>query len=259
MRIHIYLAGICVSLLFLLSGNTAEAQIVNIEDRRGSISDTTGIFGRFDAGFYLTENSATVISLRGNLQAELLKKRNDWLLFLNYSRLQTNNSRILDDGYAHLRYNRILRERLVWEVFGQAQYNERIQIFFRGLLGTGPRFLVFDDENYAVYAGMAYMFDYEQIADPSIIYRDHRLSSYVSFNLKPSKVVNFAGTFYYQPIITNFSSSRLSGQSSLVLHITRRFSVGVNVSVSHNPRLQEAVLELPATTYSLSNTLRISF
>ncbi|MBR9921724.1 MAG: DUF481 domain-containing protein [Bacteroidetes bacterium] len=249
-----------LTLLCLVFTSTASySQIVNIEDRRGNISDTTGIFGRVAAGMNLVNNGTPVLSIHGNSQLEYLRPKTDWLLLFNYNLVKAGDNSFVDDGFAHMRFNYFLSERVVWEAFGQAQYNEKIRILFRGLLGTGPRFRLFDNKKQAAFAGIAYMYEYEQISDTSIIHRDHRISSYLSFQFTPFKNLTLAGTTYYQPIIDNIASSRISSKTSATFSITDQLSLGVNFSVTFDGRLPEEVPNVPNKIYAWRNTLRYSF
>ena len=65
-----------------------------------------------------------------------------------------------------------------------------------------------------VYWGLSYMREYNEIEiveDAVTIFRDHRMSTYLSMTLYPfEENFSIANTTYYQPVWTNFSDVRLS-------------------------------------------------
>ncbi|MCB0705658.1 MAG: DUF481 domain-containing protein [Saprospiraceae bacterium] len=252
------------SVLFLvlaLAGfsNQAFAQIVNIEARRGNLSDTTGLFGKLGAGLNIVDNGSTVLTVHGNAQLEWLRPKTDYLLLLNYNLVRAGDNSFVNDGFMHVRYNRALSDIFTWEAYGQIQYNERLRILFRGLLGTGPRLQLLHGENSVAYFGLSYMYEYEEISDTSIIHRDQRMSSYVSFQINPVKSLMLSGTTYFQPLLNDFSTFRLSSKTALQVAINQRLSLVVSFSITFDARLKEEVPDLPSRIYSIQNTLTYKF
>ena len=237
----------------------AHAQIVNIEDRRNILTDTTGVFGSADAGFSLNENGKTVLTLTANVTAEIIKHDRRWLAITNYSVVRAGEESFVNQGFQHLRFNKRLRKRLTWEAFGQAQYNERLRIRFRGLLGTGPRFRLSKKKADRLFLGTLYMFQYEELNEVGIIHRDHRLSAYLSYRLRFAENINLTGTTYYQPLLTDFSVVRLSSQTAMQFNFTKNLAFKTTFNISLDNRLSKEIEGVPTATYSLITGIKWIF
>jgi len=236
------------------------AQIVNIEVKRKLINtDTTGWFGSADLGFNLNENGKTILTLTANATVEYLNGKNRWLALTNYQVIRANQEDFVNRGFQHIRYNRNWTDKVTWEAFGQVQYDERLTLRFRGLLGTGPRFELLEGEKASLYFGTLYMFQYEELNESSIIHRDHRLSNYLSYRLDLSNNFSITGTSYYQPLLTNPKIVRLSSQTTLLFNITKKLSFKSAFNISIDNRLSEEIEGVPIAIYSFMNGLKWVF
>lgn len=256
------LAWLWLGLFFLLPG-LAQSQIVNIEDRRSQNRDTILWLGNLQLGFNLVENGKAVYTLNGGINAEYIHHRHVFLSFTRYNLVRAGEEDFVNDGFQHLRYNYELKPRLTWEIFAQAQYNERIKLRLRTLLGTGLRFSLLPIESeQRAYLGFSYMYEYNeenQEADgvPFISYfRDHRMSNYVSFWIKLGENTILANTSYYQPLLNNFADLRLSSQTSVQIGITRKLKFNTKFSIIYDSRVPD---EVSNTIYNWSNGLRLDF
>jgi len=166
----------------------------------------------------------------------------------------------VDDGFQHIRYNYRLNKLLTWEAFTQLQYNELIQLRLRWLLGTGPRFQLLNKNNSRFFLGMLYMYEYNEERTkengPIQFLRDHRLSSYLSYQFNPTDVLSFAGTIYIQPVLNDFSDIRISSQSTLLFKISSKLQYSTSFSLLYDSDVLEGVQE---TIYQLTNGLRWNF
>ena len=245
-------------LLAGLYGTCVSAQIVNIEDQRRGF-DSVGWYGQIDLGGSLTRNVNQVITLNGAVRVDRKGRTNSLLGIADYKLVQVSGDNALNAGFGHLRHAHYLSDTWRWETFGQVQYNEQIRLQLRGLIGTGPRLrlLAFDDNR--LYAGTLYMYEYDEVADGEIIYRSHRLSSYLSFNFYPWEQLSISNTTYYQPILPDFRQPRISTVTSLSLQLTNRLSVTTRFSLTHDSLLNEGLPEVPSTTYEWVNGLRYRF
>lgn len=250
-----FFLGVC-----LLFGNTAQTQIVNIESQRRIFdTDTTEWFGSVDLGFNFTENGSRIFTITGNAHLEYLHRKSLWISLTNYQVVNANGESFVNDGFQHLRYNRPISKRITAEVFGQVQYNEKLKIRVRGLAGIGPRFQVLSLDKGLFFIGTQYMYQYEEIANTSIIHRDHRLSCYLSVNYQFSPALKVVNTSYYQPLITDFTIMRISSQTSFLLRISSHLAFRSTFSISLDNRLSEDAQDVPFATYSFRNGLKWTF
>jgi len=241
----------CSTFISLLS-----AQIVNIEDRRNSIRDTVGWSGLLDVRFNLIENGQTIISTLSTARVDFLQDRHHLFSISQYNFGRVEDAAFLKDGFQHVRYNYKWKPRLTWEVFTQLQYNEKINLRLRWLLGTGPRFRILDKEENKIFIGTLYLYEYNEeflIDEKKIFSREHRLSAYLSFILKPSSVLSFSGTTYFQPSIDDF---RISSQHNLNFKILKNISFSVGFGLTYDSSPPGEVVNL---IYNLTNGLRWNF
>lgn len=245
--------------IFLFLGKSLSAQIVNIEDKRVFITDTTGWFGQVDLSFNLVKNAKLVTTMKGGARIDFVTGKHSAFSLTNYSFVKAGGEQFVNQGFQHFRYNYQLSKRSIGEFFTQVQYNERIRIRLRALFGTGLRFQFLEQKNKNAYAGLAYMYEYEDIADTTIIHRKHRMSSYLSFNFKTNSKISLSNTSYFQPVINDFSNFRLTTATSLLLQITERLFVKSSFSLTYDSQLSKEVSDIPETIYSFLNGLTWQF
>ncbi len=251
--------SILITTLLSLFTYGAFAQIVNIEDKRSALADTSAWFGHVDLKFNLVENGNSIISINGNIRLEYLRNRHTFLGLTNYNLGKVGANDFINQGFQHLRYNYKVKKRLTWEAFTQAQYNEKIKLQLRWLLGTGPRFELFKREKNRAYLGTLYMFEYDEEVfgdDFEEYHRDHRLSTYFSFNVQPHPNVRISGTTYFQPVLTDLSDLRISSQTSLNFDISSHWAFSSAFSITFDSDTPEGVVN---TIYQWQNGLRWSF
>ena len=242
----------------ILPCTCVRAQIVNIEDQRRGF-DTLGWYGQIDLGGNLTRNQNKVLSLNGNVRVDRKGTDQALLALADYRLVQVSGNNALNAGFLHLRYARYLSEAWRWEAFTQVQYNEQLRLGLRTLVGTGPRVKLLARGKNRVYLGALYMYEYDKVAEGSITYRDHRLSSYLSFSLYPLANVVVTNTTYYQPVIPDFRLPRLSSITALSVSLTDRLAFSTKYSITHDALLVQGLEDVPATTYEWINGLRYSF
>ena len=257
MRINSVLP-VLLFLFFFIGKNTA--QIVNIEDRRSTLTDTSGWFGYLGLGVNLIKNNRSVTNVSGNLRAEYLQGKYRVLLLTDYNLIRADKESFIDNGFQHFRLNYKINKRLTHELFSQIQFNNQVRIKLRGLLGTGLRIRILKEGKQKVYWGLSYMYEYNEIEivdEVVTIFRDHRMSTYLSMTLYPfTEDFSISNTTYYQPVITNFSDVRLSSQTALRFAISKRLVFSAIFSITNDTRVPE---NIPATYYSLKNGIRWEF
>ncbi|MEL6636800.1 MAG: DUF481 domain-containing protein [Bacteroidota bacterium] len=251
--------GLCLAIL--LGGSTLFGQIVNIEDRRSFRADTIAWFGNVQLGFNLVDNGDPVYTLNGGINVEYQRMRHLFLSFSRFNLVRVVDQDFVNDGFQHLRYNYTLGPRLTWEAFAQAQYNEKIKLRFRGLIGTGPRWsLLPEASKQRAFLGALYMYEYnednvatETNPDALDYLRDHRLSAYLALRFAIGANLVLASTSYFQPVIDNFADQRLSSQTTGQLTITEKLKFTTTFSILYDTRVPEGV---PNTTYRWINGIR---
>ena len=173
--------------------------------------------------------------------------------------MRVNENDFVNNGFQHFRYNYNYSKRWTFEGFTQVQYNEKTRIQLRSIVGAGPRLTISEKEKAKAYLGLAYMFEYNEIKDTSIIHRDNRLSSYLSFFWQPVEQFSLSGTTYYQPIINDLANLRLSSATTLQVKITDKLSLKLSFQITHDERVKRDAPNVPATIYTFLNGIRWDF
>jgi len=246
--------------LLLLGTISAKSfsQIVNIEDKRFN-RDTTGIFGQVDLGLNWVRNTSSVLSFNTGLRTDFVQAKQNWLVLGNYNLIKSGDSRLVNAGFGHIRWTRKLSRSVNWEAFGQSQFDERVKMSYRGLLGTGPRLNLFPQGKQKLFFGILYMFEYNEINSGEAYFRDHRLSISLSASLRLSPTLTVANTSYYQPVIATFGEARLSSGTSFLLKITDKLSFSTTFNITYDGKIAEEVEGIPETVHRLINGLRWNF
>lgn len=238
--------------------NVSMTQIVNIEDKRFS-KDTTGLFGQLDVGLNWVRNTSSVISFNTGIRMDYVQKKHTWLLLSNYNLIQTGPNRQVNAGFGHLRWSRNLSDFMSWEAFGQSQFDERIKMRYRGLLGMGPRFSLFSKGKQKLFWGVLYMFEYNELNEGEAFFRDHRLSVSLSAQLQLGPNLRIANTSYYQPVISTFGEARLSSATSAQLKLNHRLSFVTSFNITYDGQIAVLVDGVPKTIHRLTNRIRWVF
>ncbi len=250
-------SGPTLLLIFSLC-TCGRAQIVNIEDKRKPL-DSLGWFGQLDLNGSLTRNNNTVLTAGGSLRLDRLGKKGNVLFLGDYRLVQVSGKNAVNAGFGHFRYGYEPKDRWRWESFTQLQYNEQLRLNLRFLIGTGLRRRLYKRANSRAYLGVLYMYEYDELTDSNIRYKDHRLSSYLTLNIKLTDHLSLANTTYYQPRLPEFNLTRISTVTNVAVSVTDRLRFTTNFSLTHDARVSRDLPEVPATTYQWKNGIRWIF
>lgn len=245
-------------LIVLFICTCARAQIVNIEDKRKAL-DSLGWFGQIDLNGSLTKNNNTVVTAGGGLRLDRLGRKGNVLFLSDYRLVQVSGKNALNSGFGHLRYGYEPKDRWRFEAFTQVQYNEQLRLSLRFLTGAGIRRRLYKNNGSRAYLGVLYMYEYDELANSDIFYRDHRLSNYFTVNIRLSNSLTLASTTYYQPRLPEFNLARVSTVANLSLSLTNRLRFTTKFSLTHDARVARDLPDIPATTYKWVNGIRWVF
>lgn len=246
-------------LAFLFSQNIASAQIVNIEERRiTGTNDSTDWYGFVRLAATVSKVKDDIFQFNATGQVQHKQPHSLTLLLLDARLLRAGKQDFTRSGFAHLRYNRDLTERLVWEAFAQAQANKLLLIEQRTLAGTGLRYRIFksSDGKNRLYAGLAGLREHTRFLENNGDESWWRLSSYLSFTLRPWEGVALISTTYFQPQVEDFGNYRLSSEWRLDTPLGKRLSFNSTFSYSIDRSLPPAA---PTDIYSWVNGLTFRF
>lgn len=250
------LKNLFACLVLLCFDFPCHSQVVNIESARMQ-SDSVGWKGRAGTVFSFTSNKQDITQFSIDAHLQLKTVKDLWLIIGDYGFLKGGGEKFVQNSFGHLRYNRKLNSFLRWEVFLQAQNNYITQIDSRYLAGTGPRFKLSDTKRFRLYAASLFMYEYEkELTTPTLIHRDVRNSSYVSFTILPDEHMEIISTTFFQPRLGAFGDFRVLNQALLKIKTGKRFGVSViwNYLFDRFP-----AGEAPKTTYNFAMGLDCEF
>lgn len=235
----------------------AVGQIVNIESRRFQ-TDTVGWKGSANIGFSMGKQRQTFFILNASAHVQYKSKKHLYLLLGSNELLKSKSDNYVNAGFVHFRHNYSLKIKwLRWESFTQAQFNQINGLRLRYLLGSGMRFKVLKYDNYRMYIGTLYMYEHEVNIDRTQKLNEFRFSGYLSFVLRPTEIVEFISTTYYQPNVAANKDFRLSTQNSIKLRVHKNFNLGMNFVLNYDS--SPPVGAVTNLTYLWSNNLIVDF
>jgi hypothetical protein len=231
------------------------AQIINTERLRLNTREE-GWAGRISFNLNLIKNTRQITQIGLNGGVEYVKKRHRFLTLSNLLQNRVGDDNLVNNGFQHLRYNFELSPWLISEAFSQVQFNVIQKIRVRALNGGGLRFRVVETDTFSFFLGTTYMFEYEELKDSlSTINRDHRQSSYLSFNYRFNDVFRVEHITYFQPKWLDFGDFRLSSETRLSFQVTEKLAFSISYDFLYDTRPPE---DLPTTFYTIRNSLIIN-
>jgi hypothetical protein len=242
----------------LFAPSTALAQ-VNTELFRKRIKDTGFSFflqGTFDGHTGNTQG----LTADGLVGAGVARGRQ--LVFavasVDYSKL--NETLGVDKSFAHLRYDYTITSWVSWEVFLQEQSDTFQLIETRDLIGTGPRFALYNDKHFGLFLGAAYMSERDVYNLPpgsgvDRLQTAQRASVYLSAHATLSDGIDTVTTTYVQPRFDDPGDIRILSESGFVFKISTWLSTGISFVAHYDSRPAPGVLP---TDTELKNAITLT-
>lgn len=243
----------------LLAPAPARAQ-VNVETLRGDLRKTPAV-ASIEGSFTGRTGNVQAIIAGGAAHGAARWRRHRFYAstMADYTRFgsETRVSR----SFVHLRYNFEINAWLYGELFGQQQHDKFQRLLVRELAGTGPRFVLFDEEDLRVAGGTSYMFEYERIAvapgasdRPEVV--SHRWNNYASATVRPDDRVRALATVYVQPRFDDFGDVRVLFETALMTDVTKTLAVKVLATIRHDSQPPTAVKR---TDVEVKNAIVVKF
>ncbi len=235
---------------------TVNAQLINIEEKRLN-SNEEGWKGNIDFNAKYTQNTQMVWQLSNKVSIQYRKKNHTHLFLNDISLVRSNQSDLVNYGFAHYRYSNLVipDKDLKWESYAQIQYNSVQKIRQRLLLGSGFRFKIINTDSVYLSYGWSLMYEYEETTIPeySNLIRN---SNYLSFDWKISKIWELKTIMYYQPSIGDFSDFRLSNVSNITHNLTEHISLVFNLNIQYD---SNPPIEVPVNSFQTGILIRFKF
>lgn len=241
-------------LLYLIP-SIAIADAVNAESRRAG-SEREGAFGDFQFQGRIQYGNTSLINLETSGLLGFRRRRHTLFGFGNFSFTSESfkdRENIQNSAMGHIRYNFELKKWIYWELFTQAQSDQNTFVSLRYLVGTGPRFVPFRNDEHLLVIGTAYMPEYE-ILDRNVIqpYPSnfssrktwvHRWSSYISYRTDITEQFIFQTTLYVQPRFDRFNDVKVYNDNVLTMEINDLLDFGVSFGVGFDNEPPSACID----------------
>jgi len=245
---------ILVLLTILFSIVNSNAQVVNIEKKR--MDTTKTLQGTMDFSFDFTKNNNEILQGANSIKLQYFSGKNLFLFFNSISLVKVDSKSYMDDGFAHIRYNRELPAQwLLLEAFSQFQYNGAQNLERRLLAGAGPRIRIVDTTKTRLFFGPLCMYEIEKRTELGQTEKI-RLSTYLSFFKKITKQVSLESVVYYQPNIEDFDDYRIAGEATLGVKLSKKIGIKIIYQHTFDALPPEGINRL---NYALKNALSITF
>lgn len=243
--------SIALALIIILCQAPVFSQI-NTERFRQN-ADSLGFSGNADL-------SMTVITGNTDFQLATLSSRlnNNWgnsytFLVTDGGMGWNNGERFFDQALSHLRHVITLNELIQHETFIQYDFNKKRKLAERELIGSGLRFRLLQTTALKLRLGVAYMFEWERytLSDQSRHGEHitaHRMSSYVTVDIKLQKTLRFVTVSYFQPSINNESDYRILSETALIIDLGEHLDITNSYNLRYDHLPPENVKRLDCTT-----------
>lgn len=166
----------------------------------------------------------------------------------------------LYNTFEHLRFRFKLNDWVTPEAFIQHQFNEFRAIKFRGLLGLGAAFTLWEAASGYIVFGATYMLEREVAnGDPINLDRQKvvsRVSNYLQLSFKTDNDVTFSSTVFVQPLLKDVADLRIYNESGFSVKIHKNVAVGTSFKLTYDSRPLTADVEKLDTATLASVTLQ---
>jgi len=251
----IFYLNFLLVIIFIFSGQLS-AQLVNIEKSRKEAKP--GFQGDLATNLALTKNTRQIFEVGTTMHVQYHKNRQTVLVLNSINFMRVEDDDLINNGFQHLRYNYTLGEGFTTaEVFTQHQYNSIRLLKRRFLLGGGPRFRIYENDNLGFYIAPLIMYEYELLNDePGTQSNRFKGDLYVSATYAIDERVNFSHTTYYQPDMARFNEYRISSETGLELKFNERFAFLVTYELAFDSK---PPADIPRLFYTLKNGVKYKF
>jgi len=249
--------GIVTALLALSISFPAHAQ-VNVEPIRRELAES-GFGARLRLSLSTYQgNTEGIVAGAGALLGGRSERH---LGFLNASAdyAHIGGETAVYQSFVHLRHNYQLRRVLWWEEFAQSETDRFRRIRLRVLLGTGPRFGIFQEEAAELYYGAAYMLEHTEIRSgtefeqPRLV---HRFSNYAALTVRPDDRIALSTVTYFQPRFDEASDMHVLNVTGVEFKITELLQSRIDTITRYESKTPDGV---KSTDFEFKSSLELRF
>lgn len=209
---------------------------VNTEKLR--TENKEGFSGNVSLGYGMAMGNSEYLSFTPSTRIDYTTEKYTSFIAASYNRKQSELKKgseflMAHKGFAHVRSARKITPLLSWEVFGQWEFNEFINLERRILGGTGARINLLHSlgtPSLRLFLGAGGMYEHEKYSadDEKALLRS---TNYVSFMWRFSELGLFQTTGYYQVAVKETENFRIISDSALKFKLASWMVFGISVSL----------------------------
>lgn len=260
-------AYIISATLLLFCGHCCPAQILNIEKFRLD-KDTFNIWmGNISFGFNTKKQKNTVTTLNSASNLVYLSKKHSYLSINRINLIFVEDSKLISEGYAHLRFNLWRRKTLSYEPFLQYQFDLGRGLDKRELAGLTLRVQLKTGDKYIVAFNSGIMYEHE-LWKGNVLRKQFLISEGIAETFFTKSTTNLSVranlssqlslflTSYYQARFVDFFNPRVISDISLMIKISNNFAI-TNQFLSFYDA--SPILDENSFTYTYNTNFTINF
>jgi len=218
---------------------------VNTEKFR-KYSDQEGFVFNTSFRFGLSQGNSEYLSVDGTLRLDYNGKRNNAFIVGNYDYKETNEGKVANKGFIHLRVVHPVNKRMAVEGFLQQEFNEFLLLRDRKLAGASLRTKIMDFAsendsltNFSSNLGLGLMYEhevYDVYNEKDLIITSNlvRMTSYLTLDWNISSRINWWAVAYYQPNVKSLNDFRGIAETGMEIWVIGRLYFTVDVSYRYN-------------------------
>ncbi|WP_422358648.1 DUF481 domain-containing protein [Reichenbachiella sp.] len=259
-----------IGFIALLSVETAQAQILNINTRDVTSDSSNYWLGWFDFYFEVDNRSptpdedASLLSLEATLDLIYVSKSHAYYLSGDISHYEATGDPVISTGYAHVRIDLNRKKRLSTELYTQFNFDHSRHLQLRYLSGGGLKYRLVDREEIEFDIGTGFFYEHEKwkdlvIEDFYVTNNMIKSSSYFKSNIELTDHVNLAYiTFYQVGYDENIEAlrNRISAQIQLEFEFSKHFMFMIEGIIHYEDK---PIIPINKTIYGIKNGLRYKF
>ncbi|MEM1128093.1 MAG: DUF481 domain-containing protein [Bacteroidota bacterium] len=230
---------------------------VNIERIR--VTNQEGLSGSVGGDVEFRSGNAELFEVGATARVDYGMARS-LLFFVGHLRYaERKGTTFRNSAFGHLRFTRDVTDRLVGEVFTQAERDGFTLLQIRLLAGTGLRFRYVRTEAFGVFQGTTLMVEHEQLeADRVVVHPAEltvlRWSNYVNVRLRLNESTRLVTTVYAQPRLDAFADVRLLNDTLLEVGLTKHVALTTGFNLRYDSRPPDDIADLDV---ALRNGVRV--
>lgn len=221
--------------IFLFIPSITLSQI-NTEKLR--IDEKLGFSGNLSIGYGMAMGNSEYLSFTPAIRIDYNTKKYINFIAATYNRKQSELKLdkvylLAHKGFAHIRSARLINQFFSWEVFGQWEFNEFINLESRLLSGTGVRMnlLPVDISSVQLIMGIGGMFEHESYNNEEKDKGLFRSTNYLKFTWAFAEYGAFHSTTYYQFAVEEPKDFRIISDTGLKFKIVARLLFGIAATI----------------------------